>query len=123
MKCPGCDVDVNYTETILRDILTRRIADPEIQLDLLGDRNQNMTLEWFFQFVETKESGKCSASHLLDSHAVETASSSYKKSKQIVTKQTYDICSCCGKKGHGKIAPAWLPQDRMPSIWSQMWTL
>ena len=46
--CPGCDVDVNYTEKNLRDVLTRGIADPENQLDLLSDRNQNMTLEEVF---------------------------------------------------------------------------
>ena len=41
MKCPGCSQDVNYTDSVLRDVLTRGIADHEIQLDLLGDKNQN----------------------------------------------------------------------------------
>ena len=35
MKCPGCDVDVNYTEPILRDVLAKGIVDPEIKMDLL----------------------------------------------------------------------------------------
>ena len=32
IKCPSCDADVNYTEAMMRDVLTRGIADPEIQL-------------------------------------------------------------------------------------------
>ena len=58
IKCPGCAIDVNYTDTILRDFLTRGIADSDIQLDLLGNKNQDMTLEEVFKFVEAKESGK-----------------------------------------------------------------
>ena len=30
IKCPSCDADVNYTENILRDVVTRRLADSEI---------------------------------------------------------------------------------------------
>ena len=41
IKCQGCHHDVNYTDAILRDVLTRGLSDPEIQLDLLGDQNQN----------------------------------------------------------------------------------
>ena len=44
-QCPSCDTNVNYTEHILRNVLTRGLADSEIQLDLLGDKNQDMTLE------------------------------------------------------------------------------
>ena len=64
-KCPQCDSDVSYTEAILRDVLSRGLEDPEIQLDLLGDKDQEMTLEKMFQFVEAKEAGKRSASRLL----------------------------------------------------------
>ena len=49
---------MDYTDEILRDVLTLGVADPEIQLDLLSDSNQNMTLENVFQFIEKKESGK-----------------------------------------------------------------
>ena len=45
IPCPSCNEDVCYTNDILRDVLTRGIADHEIQLDLLGDSNQEMTLE------------------------------------------------------------------------------
>ena len=50
--------EVNYTKNVLRDVLTRGLADSEIQLDLLGDRNQDMNLEEVFQFIEAKEAGK-----------------------------------------------------------------
>ena len=35
---------------------------PEIQLDLLGDAKQDMTLELMLKFIESKESGKHFAS-------------------------------------------------------------
>lgn len=49
VKCTSCEEEVNYTEAILRDVLCRGLDDPEIQLDLLGDKNQNMTLEQVFK--------------------------------------------------------------------------
>ena len=48
IKCPGCDTNVNYTLAIMRDVLTRGISDPEIQLDLFGNKNQDMMLEEVF---------------------------------------------------------------------------
>ena len=115
IKCPGCDVDVNFTETIVRDALARGVADPDIQLDLLGDKNQDMTLEEVAQFIEAKEAGKRSASRLLDSHAAEAASSSYKKTKQTALKDKNDNCSYCGKKGHGKAAIAHIRMKECPA--------
>ena len=53
----------------------------EIQLELLGDRNQNMTLEQVFKFVEAKEAGRLSASKLMNSQGAESASSSYRRNK------------------------------------------
>ena len=82
--CPrdACNADIDYTDAILRDVLARGIADQEIQLDLLGDQNQNMSLEDMLRFVEAKESGKRSASRLLDPPNVSTASSTYRRAKQ-----------------------------------------
>ena len=104
-KCPGCNTDVNYTESVLRDVLAKGIANSEIQLDLLGSNNQDMSLEEVFKFVESKEAGKRSASRLLDSHTVESTSSSYRKSKQTTQKHNQEPCSYCCKKGHGRSAP------------------
>ena len=64
--CPSCSTTVDFTDCILRDVLARGIADNEIQLDLLGDAKQDMTLEEMLKFVESKESGKRSASRLHD---------------------------------------------------------
>ena len=116
-KCPGCDIDVhvNYTEPIVRDALARGLADPDIQLDLLGDKNQNMSLEEVSQFIEAKEEGKRPASRLLDSHAAEAASSSYQKTKQNAVKDKNDTCSYCGKKGHGKSAIARIRVKECPA--------
>ena len=55
VTCHGCNAEVNYTENVLRDVLTRSLADSEIQLDLLGDRNQDMSLEEVFQFIAAKD--------------------------------------------------------------------
>lgn len=55
ITCPNCNHEVNYTDTIVRDVLARDIADLDIQLDLLGDKKQNMTLEEVTKFVEAKE--------------------------------------------------------------------
>lgn len=113
VQCTGCERDVNYTESILRDVVTRGLYDHDIQLDLLGDKNQDMTLEQIIQFVEAKEAGKRSASRLLDTQSAAAASSSYRRTKS--QKDSYkhedksDVCGYCGKKGHGKFA---LPKTR-----------
>ena len=82
VACPSCNNDVPYTHHILRDVLIKGLADHEIQLDLLGDTNQDMSLEEVFQFVEAKEAGKRSAWHLLHTQGVEAARSQYCKTKQ-----------------------------------------
>ena len=75
LECPHCQMDVDYSNAILRDVLTRGIADPEIQLDLLQAENQDLTLEEAFRFVEAREAGKRCASRLLDSHGADAARS------------------------------------------------
>ena len=98
--CPTCEVDVSYTENI----------HSEIQLDLLGDQNQNMTLEEVFQFMEAKEAGKRSAGHLLDTLRANAARSQYCHSQQEALKQrkttnNNELCTYCDRRGHGKNAP------------------
>ena len=125
--CPQCSTAVDFTDTMIIDVVTRGLDDQEIQQDLLGDRNQEPCLEEVIQFVESKESGKRSAKRLLDSHAV-GAISRYNRSKkdeikannstQFVrraaainrpTSDPHEPCHYCGKRGHGKRA---LPQVR-----------
>jgi len=75
---PGCNREVDYTEQILRDVLSRGVADPDIQLELLSHINQNMTLEEVLKFVQTKEAGKRSATGLLDHNNTSAIRSQYK---------------------------------------------
>ena len=48
IACPPCGTEVNYIDNILRDVLIKGLEDNEIQLDLLGDKNQDMSLENVF---------------------------------------------------------------------------
>ena len=83
LSCPGCNHDVHSMEAILRDVLCRGLADNEIQMDLLGESNQDMTLEQVLGFVEAKETGKRSAARLLIPQAIDhVAGSSYKRQKK-----------------------------------------
>ncbi|KAK3704765.1 hypothetical protein QZH41_000934 [Actinostola sp. cb2023] len=93
-QCLECNASVNYTEHILRDVLTRGLSDSEIQLDLLGDKNQDMTLEEVLQFVEAKESGKRSAGRLLQTQGAEAARSQYRSTKQMELKNHTGCQSC-----------------------------
>ena len=108
VQCQRCDHDVSYTEQILRDIIARNIADNDIQLELLGSENQSMSLEEVIRFIEAKESGKRSATHLLTTQAANAARSSlYKKGKNATIPtpaHNNDLCTYCGKAGHGKQA-------------------
>ena len=54
----GCDTQVNYSEAEVKDQICKGLADLDIQQDLLGDANQQMTLEEVIKFVEAKEAGK-----------------------------------------------------------------
>lgn len=82
-----CSQEISYSQHILRDVVVCGHVGSEIQLDLLSDSNQNMTLEEVFQFIEKKETGKRSASHLLESqdwkgsvaNTVKTSNSRIKK--------------------------------------------
>ena len=126
IKCPGCQATVDYTDEILRDVLTRGVADPEIQLDLLSDSNQNMTLENVFQFIEKKESGKRSASQLLNTptQGAAASQSSYRKEKRAAIanktdeagRKSDESCGYCGECGHGKNAPIGLRRKVCPAF-------
>ena len=102
IKCPGCHADVNYTKNILRDVVTQELEDSKIQLDLLGEKNQDMTLEEVFQFIEAKEAGKRSAGRLLETQGADTTCSQYRHGKQEDFKNNKihnknETCSYCRK--------------------------
>ena len=98
--CPNCNfAEVDFSNQIIRDVITRGIADDGIRLSLLGDENQNMSLEQTVSFIEAKESGNKSAGHLLVGTSSTAAVSRYKKREKqsIVAK-----CGYCGEKAnHG----------------------
>ena len=108
---PSCDTNVNYTEHILRDVLTRGLADSKIRLDLLRDKNQDMAPEKVLQFVEAKESGRQSAGHLLQAQGADAARSQYQSAKNTELKNhkpnnpNSNPCHYCGKNGHGRNSP------------------
>ena len=109
-QCTNCQANVDYTKAILRDVLCRGLEDSEIQLKLLGDKNQDMTLEQILRFVEAKEAGKRSATWLLLPHATDAITcSKYKRQKRDAAEgpplKDQDSCSYCGRRGHGKNAP------------------
>lgn len=86
-QCNGCHANVDYTETILRDVLCRGLYDPKIQMNLLANKNQDITLEQVLKFVEAKEASKRLASRLLLPHATDTVTgSSYRHQKRTAMK-------------------------------------
>ena len=98
----------------------RGLADSEIQLDLLGERNQDMSLEEVFQFIEAKEAGKRSANHLSQSQGVDAAHSQYRCAKQDEIKlrkagDNNELCSYCNKHDHGKSAPTRIRRTDSPA--------
>ena len=115
-----CSAQVDYSTTMIRDALIRGLADDEIRLDILGDSQQDMSLESVLKYVEAKESGKRSAGHLHGGNSITSAAaaSSYRRqeknrlqSKQLDSGlqgtqgdsgQSTLLCGHCGKPGHGR---------------------
>ena len=117
IECPSCKKGVDYTNAILRDVLTRGIADADIQLDLLSAENQDMSLEEAFKFIEAKEAGKRSASRLLDSHGAEAARSTYRtQQKASLAPRPDEHCGYCGTVGHGRNAPPSVRKKACPAF-------
>ena len=57
-----CTAQVDYSDIMVRDSLIRGLEDDDIQLDILGESRQDMSLEEVIKYVEAKESGKRSSS-------------------------------------------------------------
>ena len=90
-------------------------------MDLLGDSNQDMTLEQVLWFVEATEAGKRSAACLLIPQAADhVAGSSYKRQKKPPPRNQQgpdqDSCTYCGTKGHGKNAPTRTMRSECPAF-------
>ena len=114
-ECPTCKTssEVNYSEDTVRDALARGLVDTEIQIDILGNTNQDMPLEEMITIIEAKESGKESASLLSGEHTTNALRSSYKRdntSRNTANNNPNNgnnqannpnPCGWCGRKGHG----------------------
>ena len=110
-----CGSQLSYSDQMVRDTLSVVLADHDIRLDVLGQANQEMSLDETRRFTEAKESGKRSAGRMHNNPAtvptaVDAASSTYKCNERrrfqgrlpdrIMSSQTYP-CGHCGKIGHG----------------------
>ena len=87
---------VNYTDDMVRDALIRGLGDSDIQQDVLGHNDQDMTLEDTIKFIEAKEAGKRSQATLQNPSAATVSSYKQTDKDQHVVK-----CRNCGKPGHG----------------------
>lgn len=99
VPCPQCHfLEVDFSDQIIKDVITKGIIDEDIRLTLLGEKNQDMSLEETISYIEAKECGKKSACRLLDNTSTTAATSRYKKSR----KQSYlrKKCNYCGETGH-----------------------
>ena len=120
-QCTGCETNVDYTEAMIKDALCRGLEDSEIQMYLLGDKNQDMMLEQVLRFVEAKEAGKRSASRLLVPQATDAVTgSSYRKQKRTPAKATplkdQNTCTYCGTKRHGRSPPTRTRRNECPAF-------
>ena len=78
VKCckEGCEQINSFMDQIIRDVLICGVSNYEIRLAILQDKNQDMSLEEAFQFIEAKEAGKRSASFMQDTEEIAAARSS-----------------------------------------------
>lgn len=111
-----CEAIIDYSSVMVRDALIRGMEDEDIRLDILGDPNQDLSLEDVLKYVEAKESGKRSASRLQQGGTSTAATSSYRRrernqrqggkahSPPQALHRSYPPrpppCSHCGKQGH-----------------------
>ena len=114
--CTGCGADVNFSEENVADVLCRGLADPEIQQDLLGDANQNRTVEQTLKFVEANEAGKRSVARLATPLNVGAVGSTYKRQKTAMPGEREELCTYCGGKGHGRYAPTRIRRTECPAF-------
>ena len=78
-------------------------------------KNQGITLEDAFQFIEVKEAVK---RHLVDSQRLDATQSSYccGKEEEIKTRKQDVKSLYCGKQGHGKAEPPPIRKAECPAF-------
>ncbi len=135
MTCSSDDCDqVNcFANIILQGILVHGLEDAEIRLAILQDKQQNMTLEEIFQFIEAKEAGKRSILKMQDASEIAASrSTQYRRLKKEKVKPplndassqnsdppsqpSNDPCLWCGKVGHGAHAKPEVRKKKCPAF-------
>ena len=111
-QCHGCREVLNYAEENVADALCRGIVDVDIQQDLLGERNQDITAEEMLLYIEAKEGGKRSAITLNPVYVKVEALSTYQRGNRTrdtapsqAARALQPKCTYCGEPGHGERAP------------------
>ena len=54
VKCPGCQIVVDYTHQIVYDCVTRGLSDDDIRLDILSNENQDMEMDTLVAYIKVK---------------------------------------------------------------------
>ena len=120
-QCTGCTANVDCTEAMIKDVLCRGLADTEIQMQLLGDKNQDMMLEQVLRFVEAKEAGKRSASHAPATVTGNGRSNGRRDLRPKAHQQSMRRPACTvGSEGMEETPQQKSQENRMPSLRYQM---
>ena len=120
-KCGGCDADINidYSDEMIKDHLVRGISDQEILSDLLGDPKTDRTAREVVDFVANKEQAKLERGVVGDqANAVSSGNKSLSdrkcwacgetvhaennnaKARKELCKAWSSECNKCNKQGH-----------------------
>ena len=121
IKCSECDKNVSYTESAVKDVVIIGLADQDIQLEVFGHINQDMSLSEILQYVKSKESGKRSAMQINSFSDQQAAASTYRrqtsaKVKDINDQKDNETCTYCGKTGHGKNPKFYIRRKKCPAF-------
>ena len=111
LHCDGCNTDQSYIDTMIRDQICRGIADPEIQKQVLGEKD--MELEPLLEYISNKEKGIRSQQAVSDE--VNASRSEYRKNKERPPEADNASCRNCGKKGHGSRANKEIRKEKCPA--------
>ena len=120
-------IDFDYSEVMVRDSLIRGLSDDDIRLEIVGQPQQDMTLNEVLQLAEARESGRRTAGRLVNGTAATStapslnaaATSNYRRDNnqrqwhstarnQQATNTSSARCRYCGQQGHSNRT-----QDRM----------
>ena len=120
VKCTasGCNTIIAYAEEEIRDQICKGIADPDVQRDIMTQRRPDLPLDELVNLIAAKESGKKSHSAVFKNYAVSKISP-YRKNKSTSHHKVNEICTCCGKSGHGTRAELDVRKTQCPAYGKQ----